>query len=387
MSVYKEFEGKTLDEAIRDACEYYDTTRDKLEIDILNDAKAGIFGLVGTKKARVRARLVELTSVLEGLDSLSAKGRPQKKRNEAPAGDSRRGKAEQRPDARTDARADAREDAARKERSAKPTSSATSSFMEAAEAVVADVLVTSDDENAPSQVEASAQQANERQDNGQGEGKRGGRHARMGCRDRSGSEGRRPRQENGKPMEAEKFAAPSFDADSADLDAEGEEFSRVPFEQLDVAELETAAREIVSRLTKPFLGDVTIGVSVGSDRVRISVTDVEDPGLLIGRDGQTLASLQYLVTRMLSNRMKALLRVQIDAGDYRERQDERLREMALSLAEKVKAGGRPQVTRPLSSYHRRVIHLTLQDDPLIQTHSKGEGEMKRVMVARRKNPA
>ncbi|MCC8193800.1 MAG: KH domain-containing protein, partial [Deltaproteobacteria bacterium] len=177
------------------------------------------------------------------------------------------------------------------------------------------------------------------------------------------------------------------DADAGDLDADGEEFSRVPFDQLDVAELENAAREMVARLTAPFLGDVTVSVAVGSDRVRISLTDVDDPGLLIGRDGQTLASLQYLVTRMLSNRMNALLRVQIDAGDYRERQDERLRELALSLAEKVKAGGRPQVTRPLSSYHRRVIHLTLQDDPQVQTHSKGEGEMKRVMVARRKAQA
>lgn len=377
MSVYKEFEGKTLDEAIRDACKYYDTSRDKLEIDILNDAKAGIFGLVGTKKARVRARLVELASVLEGLDSLSAKGRPQKKRNDAPAGDFRRG------------RADPREGAPRKERPAKQVPSATSFFMEAAEAVVADVPVWAD-VLSPGETGADAQPSGDKQAGEHGDAQNEGRRvrqARMGRRDRSGSEGRRVRQENGKPAAADKPAIQPFEADAADLDAEGEEFSRVPFEQLDVAELENAAREIVTRLAVPFLGDVTIGVSVGSDRVRISVTDVEDPGLLIGRDGQTLASLQYLVTRMLSNRMKALLRVQIDAGEYRERQDERLREMALSLAEKVKAGGRPQVTRPLSSYHRRVIHLTLQDDPLIQTHSKGEGEMKRVMVARRKKSA
>ncbi|MCC8194043.1 MAG: Jag N-terminal domain-containing protein, partial [Deltaproteobacteria bacterium] len=90
MSGYKEFEGKTLDEAIRDACAYYNATRDKLEIDILNDAKGGIFGLVGAKKARVRARLVELSSVLEGLDSLGEKGK-QKKRGEAHPGEARRG--------------------------------------------------------------------------------------------------------------------------------------------------------------------------------------------------------------------------------------------------------------------------------------------------------
>ncbi len=179
-------------------------------------------------------------------------------------------------------------------------------------------------------------------------------------------------------------AATPSDAGLLDIDADGEEFSRALFEQLDAVELDNAAREIVSRLTTPFLGEVTVSVSIDNDRVRISLDDIEDPSLLIGRDGQTLASLQYLAARMLSNRMKVLLRVQIDAGDYRERQDERLREMALHLAEKVKAGGRPQVTRPLSSYHRRLIHLALQDDPLIHTHSKGEGEMKRVMVARRR---
>jgi spoIIIJ-associated protein len=158
----------------------------------------------------------------------------------------------------------------------------------------------------------------------------------------------------------------------------------VSFDQLDPVALEEAARECVARLTGSFLENAVVTVSIEPDRLRIGITGMEDPGLLIGRDGQTLASLQYLVTRILSNRMKALLRVQIDAGDYRERQDERLRELALSLAEKVKAGGRPQVTKPLSSYHRRVIHLTLQEDPLIQTHSKGEGEMKRVMVTRKK---
>ncbi len=210
---------------------------------------------------------------------------------------------------------------------------------------------------------------------------REGRRARpAGCGPESGNDNE---TRSADPLPTVSADAP-VDVPGTDLELDGEEFSRVPFDQLDAAALENAAREIVSHLTRPFLGEVSIAVVIANDRVRITLTDVDDPGLLIGRDGQTLASLQYLVTRMLSNRMKALLRVQIDAGDYRERQDERLREMALQLAEKVKAGGRPQATRPLSSYHRRVIHLTLQNDPLVQTHSKGEGEMKRVMVARRK---
>jgi spoIIIJ-associated protein len=69
MSGYKEFEGKTLDEAIQAPCSFYDTSREKLEIEICNDAKGGIFGLVGAKKARVRAKLVKLASVLDDLDA------------------------------------------------------------------------------------------------------------------------------------------------------------------------------------------------------------------------------------------------------------------------------------------------------------------------------
>lgn len=360
MSGYKEFEGKTLDEAIRDACAYYDATRDKLEIDILNDAKGGIFGLMGAKKARVRARLVELSSVLEGLDSLNDKGKASKKRPDAHGGESRR----------TDRR-DVRDETPRQERPAPAPSRNSEPSPETARPETPSVSAAS-----PTEGQTASRPA---------------RPSRPPRKERA-REGRRARhpgggtghEQAGDGAHAELLSGVPLDIAVADPDLDGEEFSRVPVDQLDAAALESAVREMVSRLTMPFLGEVTITVAITNDRVRVTLTGVEDPGLLIGRDGQTLASLQYLVTRMLSNRMKALLRVQIDAGDYRERQDERLREMALSLAEKVKAGGRPQVTRPLSSYHRRVIHLTLQDDPLIQTHSKGEGEMKRVMVTRRK---
>lgn len=344
MSGYKEFEGKNLDEAIQDACAFYDATREKLEIEILNDAKGGIFGLVGAKKARIRARLVHIGSLLDELSG-TAKGKQQKRRPDPAV-------SEQVP-ARRDADETSRKKPARELK--KPAPCAVEEPLE------------KDDfqaEEVPPQLAVGTP----------GETRR--------------DEGRPRRTRNqgqAKPLENSAGRdRPDFDAGLSDADLDADDLRRVPFDQLDAAELERVTREVITRLTVPFLGDAAITVSMGDDRVRVSISNVEDPGLLIGRDGQTLASLQYLATRMVSNRMKALLRVQVDAGDYRERQDERLRELALSLAEKVKAGGRPQVTRPLSSYHRRVIHLTLQDDPLIQTHSKGEGEMKRVMVARRR---
>ena len=82
--------------------------------------------------------------------------------------------------------------------------------------------------------------------------------------------------------------------------------------------------------------------------------------------------------------MNAAVRVQLDAWRYRQRQDEKLREMALALAEKVRQTGRSYSTRPLSSYHRRIVHLCLQDAEEVQTRSSGDGPMKRVVIMRRR---
>ena len=118
--------------------------------------------------------------------------------------------------------------------------------------------------------------------------------------------------------------------------------------------------------------------------MQVCVDCDEDSGLLIGREGQTLAALQYLVSRVVSRGMNSAVRVQLDAGEYRQRQDEKLREMALALADKVRQSGRSYSTRPLSSYHRRIVHVCLQDAADVQTRSTGDGPMKRVVIMRRK---
>ena len=91
-----------------------------------------------------------------------------------------------------------------------------------------------------------------------------------------------------------------------------------------------------------------------------------------------------MISRIVSRGMNAAVRVQLDAGEYRSRQDEKLREMALSLAEKVRLSGRSYSTRPLSSYHRRIVHVCLQEATDVQTRSTGDGPMKRVVILRRK---
>ncbi len=81
------------------------------------------------------------------------------------------------------------------------------------------------------------------------------------------------------------------------------------------------------------------------------------------------------------------VRIQLDAGDYRERQDEKLRELALNLAERAKTTGKVYPTKPLSSYQRRIVHMALHDMHDIQTRSSGVGSFKRVIIQRRKEVA
>ena len=169
------------------------------------------------------------------------------------------------------------------------------------------------------------------------------------------------------------------------LDEAGEGLPVTPVEELDAARLEALAQEAVRELVRPIVGrNVRLDVAVGGGRVQVCVDCDEDSGLLIGREGQTLAALQYLASRVVSRGMNSAVRVQLDAGEYRRRQDEKLREMALALADKVRQSGRSYSTRPLSSYHRRIVHVCLQDVGDVQTRSTGEGPMKRVVIMRRK---
>jgi spoIIIJ-associated protein len=158
----------------------------------------------------------------------------------------------------------------------------------------------------------------------------------------------------------------------------------LPFEELDQERLKSLAMEAVQRLVSPVADNARYELRLEDSRVHVGIDCGEDSGMLIGREGQTLAALQYLASRIVSRGMNAAVRVNLDAGDYRQRQDDKLRELALHLAARVKNTGRACSTRPLSSYHRRIIHLTLQEDEQVQTRSTGEGALKRVVVQRRR---
>jgi spoIIIJ-associated protein len=106
----------------------------------------------------------------------------------------------------------------------------------------------------------------------------------------------------------------------------------------------------------------------------------EDLGILIGRRGQTLSCLQYIVRLIVAHQMKARVPITIDVEGYKQRRDEALRALAWRIAEQVKVRGVAFTLEPMLAYERRIIHLALADHSDITTQSVGEGEARRVVI-------
>ncbi len=103
-------------------------------------------------------------------------------------------------------------------------------------------------------------------------------------------------------------------------------------------------------------------------------------GILIGKHGHTLESLQFLINRMVNKRLKEPVRVILDINDYRKRRADNLKKMATRLGEKVKTVGHGLTIGPFNAHDRRIIHIALKEDPFLRTESLGEGEMKRIKI-------
>lgn len=106
----------------------------------------------------------------------------------------------------------------------------------------------------------------------------------------------------------------------------------------------------------------------------------DEMGVLIGKRGQTLDSLQYLVSLVVNKDSEEYIRVKVDTEDYRERRKETLENLAKNIAYKVKRTKRPVSLEPMNPYERRIIHSALQNDRFVTTHSEGEEPFRRVVV-------
>ncbi len=110
----------------------------------------------------------------------------------------------------------------------------------------------------------------------------------------------------------------------------------------------------------------------------------EDMGVIIGKRGQTLDALQYLLNRVASSHQEGSVRIKLDTVDYRERRKKTLENLARNIASKAKKTNRSVVLEPMNPYERMIIHSTLQQDPAVTTYSKGKEPYRTVVVALKK---
>ncbi len=318
MDGFKEFQGKDLDAAIQDACLYYNAGREKLEIEIIQDAKSGIFGIVGARKARIRARRSHLRDAVQSvLGEIGSHIRP----------DAESSTGKDMPDTAVAPVQDDRENGA---------------------------------DSGPAQADHSAEPQSGQKDKGP----------------------RREKKPQGTARKKPEKASSRPSRKKTDEEALSRHSEYAVLDEAEYPAAQEAARQAVAMLLGPLTDSEPVIDSCMQDGIVFcSVQGLGDEAaIIIGRDGATLTALQYLASRICSRKLQKSVFVSLEVGTYRQRQEEELQAMAKALSEKVLSCGKPLTTRPLTSYQRRIIHLFLKGKDGIQTRSTGDGMLKRVLI-------
>lgn len=145
-----------------------------------------------------------------------------------------------------------------------------------------------------------------------------------------------------------------------------------------------AVEDFLKNIMKAMDMEVELKTEIDQDGALCVDMSGEHMGILIGKRGQTLDSLQYLANRVANKHQEGYVRVKLDTENYRARREETLRHLAKNIAHKVKRNRRPVALEPMNPYERRIIHSALQSDPYVMTHSEGEEPFRKVVITLKK---
>ena len=145
-----------------------------------------------------------------------------------------------------------------------------------------------------------------------------------------------------------------------------------------------AVEDFLKNTMKAMAREVELKTEIDQDGALCVDMSGEHMGILIGKRGQTLDSLQYLANRVANKHQEGYVRVKLDTENYRARREETLRHLAKNIAHKVKRNRRPVALEPMNPYERRIIHSALQSDPYVMTHSEGEEPFRKVVITLKK---
>ncbi len=336
MSVYREFTGKTVEEALRNAREAFGAGLDDLDFEILTPGSRGVLGM-GAEPARiVAAPRAALGGAAPKREAAAAQPLPPPPpREDRPFGDRDRDRGPRRDDRGFRDRGPRPEGA--------PRPAAGPGF-----------------EGGPRPTPEAPRAPREDRDRDRGP--------------RRDDRARRPAQSALTASEAAEVAAArgSLAAERADLEA-----AEASPEALQ------AGREILEGLMTRLGFDVRVEVETGETSRLNVVGDGEEKealGALIGRKGERLSALQHLVNLMLSRRMGGWTRVLVDVEDYRGRRERQLRDLATRAAARVIETGKMLQLEPMPALERRWVHIALRDHPEVATQSIGEEPNRRIVV-------
>ncbi|MCB2188306.1 MAG: Jag N-terminal domain-containing protein [Deltaproteobacteria bacterium] len=359
---HMEFIGKNTEEALAKAQEHFGVPLDRLEVEVLSAGSAGLFGLIGAKKAKVRVRplaggreedLADVMRVVSPAEMKLSTPRLARSRWEATA-----------EPARPDPSAAPAAPAANAAPTAPPREPAANPPAPVASATAPAVLPVLPD---PAEAGPAAPW--------------------VAAASPAALPAEEPAEETGSPVAAPAIAAQpaAYSPPSPARRLPGEEDGEEPVEGEAGERLETdpalleMCHEVVVRLVAPLDTSARVKVQSAAQGIMVDV-EGEETGVLIGRRGQTLDALQYLTTRIVSHRCSRPVRVVLDAGGYRQRRRDSLEDLALRLAEKAKSTGRSVSMGPLNPQERRVVHMCLRGQSGLSTTSRGRGELKKVII-------
>ena len=159
---------------------------------------------------------------------------------------------------------------------------------------------------------------------------------------------------------------------------------KIPLSKEDQNAVMKRAREFLTEMLTAMGMTVEITTSFDEEENLNVELAGKDMGVLIGKRGQTLDSIQYLVSLVVNKEIPGYIRVKVDTENYRLRRKETLENLARNIASKVKRTRKPVFLEPMNPYERRIIHSALQSDPYVSTHSEGEEPYRKVVVTLKK---
>ena len=323
-----ESSGKTVEDAVRAGLQQLGCDAADVTIDVLEAGRPGLFGMFG-KLAKVRLTLKENDLDFE-MPSLSLDS--QKTRAPKPEKKAEPKKAE-----KTEAPAPKKAEAP----AAAPRKAEKTEAPEAAKA-----------EEAPA-AEAHAAEAPA------AEAPRAPRRSRSNRAEKAERAESRPEKKNDEPF--------------------------VPSDPETLSETGRIAYDFLKNVTEKMGVQVAIRVTEEADHLSVSMMG-DTLGILIGRRGDTLDALQYLVSLQVNKNRDGYMRVSLDTENYRAKREEALTRLAQRMAARARKTGRKVTLEPMNPYERRVLHSALQNNPYVTTHSEGEEPYRRVVITLKSNP-